>query len=454
VTHFLPTSEINSTNASGYRGISFELLNKSGAQVGDRIRIQRNEEVYEGVLIPRTELGDERIIVIKLGSGYNIGVKVTPDTTIEVTGKGSKPTFLRPPLPPSREGLPKVAVISTGGTIASRVDYRTGSVEPALNAEDLYSVVPELSDIAQVTADVLYTEFSENLTVNHWKEIATTVWKYYEKTMQGVVICHGTDTMAYTGAALSFALQNLPIPVVLVGSQRSSDRPSSDAATNLIGAVSIAATSPCSEVVLVMHEKTSDDFLVVHRATRARKCHTSARDAFRSINSQPLARYDLIKKKFEFLENFRKRRQDETPVLKPEFDDKVALIKFYPNMNPALIDWHVDHGYRGLVLEGTGLGHVSRYCYDSIKRSVDRGLLVGMSSQCIWGQVNMNVYYTGRDLLSLGLLPLEDMVPETALVKMMWAFGQTKDVKKVSALMLSNIVGEISSRRTATEEVV
>jgi glutamyl-tRNA(Gln) amidotransferase subunit D len=439
---------------TGYRGIAFELLKKSGADIGDRIRIQENEKVYEGILIPRTELGDERIIVIKLGSGYNVGVQVTLDTKVEVTGRGGKPSFSRPPLPPSREGLPKVAVISTGGTIASRVDYRTGSVEPALNAEDLYSVVPELSDIAQVTADVLYTEFSENLTVNHWKEIATTVWKYYEKAMQGVVICHGTDTMAYTGAALSFALQNLPIPVVLVGSQRSSDRPSSDAATNLIGAVSIAATSPCSEVVLVMHEKTSDDFLVVHRATRARKCHTSARDAFRSINSQPLARYDLIQRRFEFLDDFRRRGQDDAPVLKPDFDDKVALIKFYPNMNPALIDWHVDRGYRGLIFEGTGLGHVSRYCYDAIKRAVDKGLLVGMSSQCIWGRVNMNVYYTGRDLLSLGVLPLEDMVPETALVKMMWAFGQTDDVESVSNLMVSNIAGEISSRRTVAEGLV
>ncbi len=437
--------------ALGYRGIAHEFLKKFGVEIGDRVKIQEKDKTYEGVLIPRTELGDERIIVVKLKSGYNVGVQIASETRIEVAGKGAKPLFARPPLPPSKEGLPKVAVVSTGGTIASRVDYRTGSVEPALNAEDLYSVVPELSDIAQVSTEVLYSEFSENLTTNHWKEISTAVWQYYEKAMQGVVICHGTDTMAYTGAALSFALQNLPISIVLVGSQRSSDRPSSDAATNLIGAVSISATSPCSEVVLVMHEKPSDDFLVVHRATRARKCHTSTRDAFMSINSPPLARYSIRERRLEFLiDSFRKREETATPLLKPEFDNRVALIKFYPNMNPGLVDWHVDQRYRGLILEGTGLGHVSRYCYDAIKRAVENGILVGMTSQCIWGRVNMNVYYTGRDLLSLGVIALEDMIPETALVKMMWAFGQTANVEEVSNMMLSNIAGEISPRRTTT----
>jgi glutamyl-tRNA(Gln) amidotransferase subunit D len=168
-----------------------------------------------------------------------------------------------------------------------------------------------------------------------------------------------------------------------------------------------------------------------------------------------LARYNLKDKRLEFLlDDFRKRGLDGTPLLKSEFDHRVALIKFYPNMNASVIDWHVDQGYRGLVLEGTGLGHVSRYCYDAIKRAIEKGILVAMTSQCIWGRVNMNVYYTGRDLLSLGVLPLEDMVPETALVKMMWSFGQTANAKEVSSLMLSNIAGEMSSRRTAADEVV
>ena len=451
MTSFLSETRTNHRQTSGYRGIASELLNEAKANVGDRLKIQDGEKIYDGILIPRTELGDEHVIVIKLKSGYNAGVRVTEKTKIEITGKGGKPSFARPSVPPWREGLPRVAVISTGGTIASRVDYRTGSVEPALTAEDLYSVVPELSQIAQVTTDILYSEFSENLTTKHWSEIASKVWDYYQKGMQGVVICHGTDTMGYTGAALSFALQNLPIPVVLVGSQRSSDRPSSDAATNLIGAVSIAATSSISEVIIVMHEKTSDDYLVIHRANRARKCHTSTRDAFRSINSAPLARYNVKEKKMELLdESARKRGQSSNSALKPGFDEKVALIKFYPNMDPDVISWYVDQGVRGLVIEGTGLGHVSRYCYDSLKRAIEKGTVVGMTSQCIWGRVNMNVYYTGRDLLALGVLPLEDMIPETALVKMMWAFGQTADAKGVSELMLSNIAGEISSRRTRT----
>jgi len=429
----------------GYRGEALKLLKEANVQVGDVIRIVKEGETYEGLLIPRSEYGDDRHVVIKLKSGYNIGVRVTPTTRIEKVGVGVKPSFVPPPPPEQRPNLPKVTIISTGGTIASRVDYRTGAVRPALSANDLYSVVPELSEVAVVDTEILFSIFSENITVKHWAELAKRVAEHVKKGAAGVVIAHGTDTMGYTGAALSFALQNLPVPVVLVGAQRSADRPSSDAATNLIGAVKAAANAPFAEVVVAMHETVSDTAIVFHRGTKVRKCHTSRRDAFQSINTSPLARMEDDEITV-LIEDYSKRDANRELVLKPEFDDKVALLKFHPSFNPEAVKWFVEKGYRGIVLEGTGLGHVGSYCFQAVREAIESGVLVAMTSQCIWGRVNMNVYNQGRDLLALGVVPLEDMLPETALVKMMWTFGQTKDLEEAKRLLTMNIANEVSPR--------
>jgi len=416
-----------------------------GAEAGDLIRVERDGESYEGILMPRSELGDDRHIVIKIRSGYNIGVRITPETRIQRRGARAKPTFIPPPPPEQRPGMPRVTIISTGGTIASRVDYRTGAVRPAISASDLYSIVPELSDIAAVETEILFSVFSEDLTARHWAETAKTVAKHIEGGARGVVITHGTDTMGYTAAALSFALQNLPVPVVLVGAQRSEDRPSSDAAENLIGAVRCAAEAPFAEVVVAMHQTISDEAVAIHRGTKVRKLHTSRRDAFKTVNAGLLAR--VISGKVEMLiDDYYPRRPGGELIVRPEFEEKVALIKFYPGMNPKIIEWHVDDGYRGIVLEGTGLGHVRRECFPQIRRAIESGVTVAMTSQCIWGRVNMNVYSNGRDLLSMGVIPLGDMLPETALVKMMWVLGQTGDADEIRRLMQKNIAHEFSSR--------
>jgi glutamyl-tRNA(Gln) amidotransferase subunit D len=436
---------MNNKEFSGYRGEALASITKAGAEVGDMIRVTRRSEVYEGILIPRSEYGDETHIVVKLKNGYNIGIEITPDTTIEKIGKGTKPTFAAPPQPEENLQLPRVTIISTGGTIASRVDYRTGGVRSALTASDLYSVVPELADIARIDAQILFSLFSENITCQHWTELAKVVADQVTKGVDGVVIAHGTDTMGYTAAALSFALQNLPVPVVIVGAQRSADRPSSDAATNLIGAVSAAARGPFAEVTVAMHETTSDDSIVFHRGTKVRKCHTSRRDAFKSVNATPIAR--MRSRELTMLtQDYRRRGSSELFVLKPEFDDKVALIKFYPNMNPAAIDWLVDKDYRGIILEGTGLGHINMKSFEAIRRATDKNVVIGMTSQCIWGRVNMNVYDTGRDLQAQGVIPLEDMLPETALVKLMWVLGQTYDAEEAKALLKTDVAKEISPR--------
>ena len=428
---------------SGYKGEALVAIRKAGAEIGDLVRITRDGRIYEGILIPRSEYGDEKHVVIKLKSGYNIGIRITPDTKIEKTGKGLKPTFAPPPPPAENPELPKVAIISTGGTIASRVDYRTGAVRPALTASDLYSVVPELSNIARIDAQILFSLFSENITPKHWTEIAKAVAKQIMKGVDGVVVAHGTDTMGYTAAALSFALQELPVPVILVGSQRSADRPSSDAATNLIGAVTAAAEAPFAEVAVAMHETTSDTSIILHRGTKVRKCHTSGRDTFKSVNTSPMAR--IQDQKITMLtEDYRKRDPARKLTLKPKFDEKVALIKSYPSINPTIIDWYTEKGCKGIVLEGTGLGHVSSYCFEAIRNAIEHNVVVVMTSQCIWGRVNMNVYNQGRDLLALGVIPLEDMLPETAVVKLMWIFGQTQDVEETKKLLKTNIAGEFS----------
>jgi len=429
----------------GYKGEALKALERLGAEAGDLLRVEKDGEIYEGILMPRSELGDDKHIVIKIRSGYNVGIRITPETRIEKKGTRAKPSFVPPPPPKQRPNLPRVTIISTGGTIASRVDYRTGAVRPAISASDLYSIVPELSEIATIDTEILFSAFSEDLTPRHWAETAKTVAKHIEKGAQGIVITHGTDTMGYTAAALSFALQNLPVPVVLVGAQRSEDRPSSDAAENLIGAVQCAATAPFAEVVVAMHQTISDEAVAIHRGTKVRKLHTSRRDAFKTVNAELLARV-LNGKVVMLTDDFTPRRDDRRLVLKPEFEEKVALIKFYPGMNPKIIEWHVEEGYRGIILEGTGLGHVRRKCFPSIRKAIENDVIVAMTSQCIWGRVNMNVYANGRDLLSIGVIPLGDMLAETALVKLMWILGQTRDLEEAKNLLTKNIAHEFSSR--------
>jgi glutamyl-tRNA(Gln) amidotransferase subunit D len=433
---------------TGYRGRALEAIRKAQASIGDVIRVTEAGEIYEGILIPHSQYGDEKHVVVKLKNGYNIGIAITGDIKIEKIGEGAQPTFTAPPLPEQKPELSSVAIISTGGTIASRVDYRTGGVRPALTANDLYSVVPELADVARIETQILLSLFSENIATQQWTEIAKAVAKQMSERVDGVVIAHGTDTMGYTAAALSFALQNLPAPVIIVGSQRSADRPSSDAAPNLLGAVSAAAKAPFAEVTVAMHETPSDNCIVFHRGTKVRKCHTSRRDAFKSVNASPIARAEgnnIIM----LTQDYQKRDSSKKLALRPQFQQKVALIKFYPGMDPAIIQFYAEKGYRGIILEGTGLGHINNASYETLRKAIEQGIIIGMTSQCIWGRVNMNVYDAGRDLQVLGIIPLEDMLPETALVKLMWILGQTEDIEEAERLLKTNIAGELSARTLA-----
>jgi glutamyl-tRNA(Gln) amidotransferase subunit D len=433
----------------GYSGAALKLLKDADCSVGDILRVTSKGKTYEGILIPR--FGEGSAIIIKMKSGYNIGINATVDVQVEKIGKGTAPKFEAPPLPKQNPTLPHVVIMSTGGTIASRVDYRTGAVRSAMSASDLYGVVPELADIARVDTEIVFSIYSENLRPQDWTELAKKVAQSIEEGVDGVVIAHGTDTMAYTSAALGFALQNLPVPVILVGAQRSSDRPSSDAATNLIGAVKVAGEGSFAEVGLAMHENTSDTATVVHRGVKVRKCHTSRRDTFKSINGFPIAKVQNLAVIMND-SSLKKRDPKRKLTLKPNFCEKVALIKFHPGLDPAVIDFYVEKGFKGILLEGSGLGHVSKFCFEAIKRATAEGVVVALASQCIWGRVDMDVYDTGRDLQSFGVIPLEDIFPETGLVKLMWALGQTSDSKEAIKLLKTNIAGEYSPRTLPQED--
>jgi len=422
-----------------------KVLLEHGVSVFDRIRVLWNEMVIEGVLLPRPEYGDPDTLIVKLDNGYNIGIYVDNIKELKLVRKGGKVELRPPKAIRVREDLPRVAVLGTGGTIASRVDYKTGAVYPSFTAEDVYALVPELVDIAYLELETIFNIFSEDMNPKLWEVIVREVARKLKEGVKGVVIAHGTDTMGYTAAALSFALRKLPGPVVLVGAQRSSDRPSSDTALNLVSAVTVAARAPFGEVVVAMHGETSDTYALIHRGTRVRKCHTSRRDAFRSINSSPLA---IVRrgKVTVLVDNYSPRHELNELIVENGFDDRVALVKFYPGMSPEVIDALVDMSYHGIVLEGTGLGHVGKQLLPAIERAIDEGIPVVMTSQCLWGRVNLNVYRRGIELLKLGVIPCEDMIPETAFVKLSWILSRTRDMSEVKRMMLTNYAHEISNR--------
>ena len=421
----------------GYKGKIRDFLISNKVDVGDLVKIT-SELTYSGILMPRYESGDESHIVLKLKSGYNIGIKFEKIEKLEKIGE-RQPNNENSQTIVKNEELPKILLLSTGGTIASKVDYRTGAVTPALSATELYEAVPEIAKIANVDAEVLFSEYSENLQPEHWLEIAKKVDSVADSDYTGIIIAHGTDTMHYSSAFLSFALSGFKKPITLVGSQRSSDRPSSDAALNLIAATKFLVNTKSKGVFVVMHQNESDDAIACHLGTRVRKNHTSKRSAFQTVGSEPA----FVMYENEILENMKNtffKENEYNPRI--NLDTKVALIKYHPGFNPEIIDSLIKLEYRGIIFEGTGLGHVGRTMYDSIKKAKENGIFLGMTSQCIDGRVSMTVYESGRDLLDMGIIPLENMIPEVALVKAMWVLGNCNSEDDIKNMMLENYSSE------------
>jgi glutamyl-tRNA(Gln) amidotransferase subunit D len=429
----------------GYRGNALKVLENFEAFVWSDVEVITNEGMYKGLILPRSETADEFHIVMKLPIGYNIGVAANKIINIKVIGRKEANYNIPEKEFPYDPGRPRVKLFGTGGTIASRLDYRTGAVIPAFSPGELYGSVPELADYCNLETEKLYGEFSENIGPKHWKGISEAIGKEIDKGVQGLVIGHGTDIMHHTSAALSFMVQNSPVPIVIVGSQRSSDRPSSDAALNLIHSVKTAAESDIAEVVVCMFGPTSDLYGLLHRGTRVRKMHSSYRSTFRTIGDIPIATVSR-EKIVPIRTDYKKRRDDRNVIINPAFEEKVSIVYYYPNMQPDIIDSLVENGYKGIVIAGTGLGHVNKPMYPALKRAREAGVAVYMTVQTLWGYVQMYVYETGREMMDLGVIPAANMLPEVAYVKLGWALGQTGDLKKVEEIMLTPIAGEITER--------
>jgi len=424
----------------GYEGDSLEFLKANQISVGDSVKILA-DITYSGIIMPRYEHSDDKHVVLKLKNGYNIGLEIAKIEKIEKNQSVEK-IIEKDKKIEKVEGLPKILLLSTGGTIASKIDYRTGAVTPVLTAEELNSSVPELAKIANIDAQVLFSEYSENIMPEHWLQIAEKINEYSKSDYAGIIVAHGTDTMHYTSSFLSFALAGFPIPIVLVGSQRSSDRASSDAALNLISATKFITESKTKGVYIVMHQDENDETVACHFGTRVRKNHTSKRGAFQTIGDDPafIIAENQIQK--NITEDFFKVNEFQPKIY---LDAKVALVKYYPGYDPSLLDKIVEMGFRGIIFEGTGLGHIGKTMYESVKKANEKGIFLGMTSQCVDGRVRMTVYESGRDLLNLGIIPLENMIPEVALVKAMWAMGNSQSTEEVKKIMLKNIASELSN---------
>ncbi len=427
----------------GYKGRALEVLKHFQARVWGDTEVETTRGKFSGIILPRSENDDDKHIVIKLITGYNVGIDV--DNILAMKEVGYKEAHYKIPERefPFTEGLPHVKLLGTGGTIASRLDYRTGAVIPAFSPGELYGAVPELAEICNLDTEKLFAVFSENMGPEQYKKLAVSIGKEIHKGIDGIIIGHGTDTMHHTAAAMSYMLQDLPVPVVMVGSQRSSDRPSSDAALNLMNAAYAAGHSDLAEVMVCMFGPTSDEYGLLHQGTRVRKMHSSYRSTFRTIGQVPLAMVtrDSVT---HIRQDYNPRRKDKQVKVLPFFEERVAIVYYYPNMHPDIIDALTDNGYKGIVIAGTGLGHINKPVYPAIKRAVAKGVQIFMTVQTLWGFVHMFVYDTGRDLMSMGIIPGENLLPEVAYIKLGWALGQTNDPAKVRELMLTPIAGDIT----------
>lgn len=429
----------------GYKGRALEVLKHFRAEVWSEVKITTTKGEYTGIILPRSQADDPLHIVLKLRSGYNIGIAAGSVTAVEIQGRKEAHYKIPEKEFPYDPKKPRVKLLGTGGTIASRLDYRTGAVIPAFSPGELYGSVPELADICNLETEKLFGVFSENMGPEQYIGTAQAIGREIEKGVHGIVIGHGTDTMHHTAAILSFMVQNSPIPIVMVGSQRSSDRPSSDAALNLMHSVKTAAESDIAEVMVCMFGPTSDIYGLLHRGTRVRKMHSSYRSTFRTIGDIPIAMVSRDKIT-PLRQDYKRRRNDKNVVINTAFEEKVSIVYYYPNMKPDIIDSLIDNGYRGIVIAGTGLGHVNKPLYPALKRAQDRKIAVYMTVQTLWGYVQMYVYDTGRDMMELGVVPAANMLPEVAYVKLAWVLGQTNDLDEVMKMMLTPIAGETTER--------
>jgi glutamyl-tRNA(Gln) amidotransferase subunit D len=423
-----------------------------GAKHGDRVKVTTEDSIREGTLMPNEETDS---LILKLDNGYNIGISNRKIKEIQIIKrfKEVKPVPKKELKTDSKK--PTIAILHTGGTIASKVDYKTGGVVASFTDQDLISMFPEITDFANVKTHLVSNIMSEDARFLHYTKISEGIVKAIKEKVDGIIIGHGTDTLAMTAAALAFMLENLPIPVILVGSQRSTDRGSTDAAVNLICAAEFITKTDFTGVAICMHENPSDNSCLILPATKTKKLHTSRRDAFKAVNDSAIARVNYETKKIEFLKEYQKKGKEKL-VVKDKMENKVAIIKSYPNMLPDLINAVTENGYKGLVLEGTGIGHVqtnikeNEQNYGALKKFLKSGGLAVITSNCIFGRVHKDIYTNTRRLKNIGVIYAEDMLTETAYIKLAWLLGNYPK-EKAKELFPNNLRGEINPRLSESD---
>ena len=424
-------------------------LEKHGIGVGDTVKLKFKGCEKTGIIMPKDRFSDPETIIIKLSNGYNIGINVHEIESADKIEKSEEIKALSAPSIRPDEKKPKVSIIITGGTISSKIDYRTGGVSGLSKPEEILYNIPELADISYIETRTPFSKMSEDMIYDDWIKIAKTVEKDLNNGFSGSIVAHGTDFLHYTASALSFMLKDFRKPIVLVGSQRSSDRASSDAGMNIICAARIA-TSDMGETGICMHSSTNDDYCIFIKGTRARKMHTSRRDAFRPVNDLPLAKV-WPEGKIEKIKDDIKERSDESAKADTAFEPNIAILKTFPMADPSIIDFYIERGCKGFVVEGSGLGHVptaSKYSWvETIKKHAKDGVPFIVTSQTIYGRVHPSVYTNLRLLFhDAGAISGEDMLTETAFVKLGWVMGHTKDIDEIKSMMMTNIAGELSKR--------
>lgn len=416
------------------------------AKAGDNVRIDTKEESFEGVLMPRPEMLGKDITVLKLDNGYNIGIENRKIKNIKVI-KAYKPKKAAKKKLKFDNKIPTITILSCGGTISSRVDYKTGGVYADYSAEDFVAMCPELEKIANIKSRQIMSVMSEDMAYGEWIALAKAVVEEL-KTSDGIVVTMGTDTLHFSTAALSFFIKNLNKPVIFTAAQRSIDRGSSDAFMNLVCAVA-AAKSDIAEVMSCMHGTSNDDYCILNRGTKVRKMHTSRRDAFRPINELPIAKV-FPDGRIEVLNKNYRKKSKIIPALDAAFEQKTALITVYPGINPEIIDFYANKGYKGIVLAATALGHVpttKNSLLPNIEKAIKKGIAVVIASQTLYGRTHPYVYTNLRKLsVQLSCIFAEDMLPEVAYVKLGYVLAKAKNMDEIKKLMLTNMAGEITER--------
>ncbi len=430
------------------------------ANVGDKVKITINDQnghSEEGVLMPSS---DENAVIIKLSNGYNIGfekAKVSEIVVLEAadtSGAGANDVLKVQ----KKSSLPDVVILHTGGTIASKVDYKTGGVVAKFTAQDLINMVPEISGIANIRTQMVFNMMSEDMDLKHYQVLAEAICSLAHSGVKGIIVGHGTDTLAQTSAMISFMLDNLPVPVLFVGSQRSSDRGSSDAAMNLICAARFIAETDFAGVAVCMHENSNDNTCLVLPGTKTRKMHTSRRDAFKAVNAKAIARVSYPVGAVEYIDNEYLRSSDVKGdlVCLANLSDKVGILKTYPGIKPEVIRFYKEHGYKGLIIEGTGMGHAptnseaNKANLSALSELIESGCVVGVTSNCINGAVHEHIYSNTRRLADIGVVFCHDMFTETAVMKLIWLLGNF-DAAETKKMLCENLRGEIGEKAAYEE---